>query len=147
MCVCVLLLFWCRRRRCAVCVCVCRISLLSMLHSGSSLSSFMVHGFCSLVLVLVSMSNPLLCFVPSVSVCLCICVLGTDGCLDWRVIQTLTRSMPDLHKTLILANVSRRDSGNVGDGEFVVEEVAMAGEHAPFRHRKVVKDIGGQVKG
>lgn len=54
--------------------------------------------------------------------------------------QTLVRSMPDLHKTLILAYIHQ-----VGD-EFQVEEMAIATEHAPFRHRNVTKEVGGQVK-
>lgn len=59
-----------------------------------------------------------------------------DELLDWREIQTLTRSMPDFHKTLILVNVK---------GESI-EELAMASEHAPFRHRPKPKEVGGQVK-
>lgn len=59
-----------------------------------------------------------------------------DELLDWREIQTLTRSMPDFHKTLILVNVK---------GESI-EELAMASEHAPFRHRPQQKEVGGQVK-
>lgn len=59
-----------------------------------------------------------------------------DELLDWREIQTLTRSMPDFHKTLILVNVK-------GDS---IEELAMASEHAPFRHRPKPKEVGGQVK-
>jgi hypothetical protein len=50
--------------------------------------------------------------------------------------------MPDLHKTLILANPRRRRSNDateivieMDDVAWVVEELAMATEHAPFRHR------------
>ena len=50
--------------------------------------------------------------------------------------QTLTRSMPDFHKTLVLVNVE-------GDS---IQELAMATEHAPFRHRPQPKEVGGQVK-
>jgi hypothetical protein len=50
--------------------------------------------------------------------------------------QTLTRSMPDFHKTLVLVNVK-------GDA---IEELAMTTEHAPFRHRPKPKEVGGQVK-
>jgi hypothetical protein len=56
--------------------------------------------------------------------------------IDWREIQTLTRSMPDFHKTLMVVNVK-------GDS---IEEIAMATEHAPFRHRPAPKAIGSQVK-
>jgi hypothetical protein len=114
-----------------------------------------------------------------------------DGRLDWRTVQTLVRSMPDLHKTLILANVmpieetSRNAESNseVGgrdddlsivsysppmntkaeketeqldqsigvntnphESYFRVDEIAIASEHAPFRHKKAKKAIGGQIK-
>ena len=36
----------------------------------------------------------------------CVLVLPSDGRVDWRRIQCLTRSMPDYKKTLILAEVS-----------------------------------------
>jgi len=35
-------------------------------------------------------------------------VVPHDGSLDWKLIQSLVRSMPDLHKTLILAQVVPR---------------------------------------
>lgn len=54
--------------------------------------------------------------------------------------QTLVRSMPDLHKTLILANARRSASD-----EWVVEELAMATEHAPFRHRNKVTVANAKV--
>ena len=47
--------------------------------------------------------------------------------------QSLVRSMPDLHKTLILAQVRRPLDDSA---EYRVEELAMATEHAPFRHKK-----------
>jgi hypothetical protein len=64
----------------------------------------------------------------------------TDERLDWRIMQALVRSMPDLHKTLILANVRENDEG------FSVDEMAMATEHAPFRHKNTVKGVGSQSK-
>jgi hypothetical protein len=65
-----------------------------------------------------------------------------DGFIDWRNIQTLARSMPDFHKTLILVNVK-----GTRKGTFVLEEVAIASEHAPFRHRlKKSVQVGSQVK-
>lgn len=68
--------------------------------------------------------------------------ISIDGHLDWRQMQSLVRSMPDLHKTLILAQVRL-----IGDDEFVVEELAMATEHAPFRHKKREPAVvGGQQK-
>jgi len=62
--------------------------------------------------------------------------------LDWRAIQTLVRSMPDLHKTLILANVV----GDYRNGTATVHELAMATEHAPFRHRTKMTEVGAQRK-
>jgi hypothetical protein len=62
--------------------------------------------------------------------------------------------MPDLHKTLILAHVKQvktdTDDGlqnpqSNGDCNYIVEEIAIASEHAPFRHKKVAI-VGGQVK-
>ena len=55
--------------------------------------------------------------------------------------QTLVRSMPDLHKTLVLANVKGAD----GDHPYV-EELAITTEHAPFRHRPKAIEIGAQRK-
>jgi hypothetical protein len=63
--------------------------------------------------------------------------------VDWREIQTLVRSMPDLHKTLILAHVVIH---NGGEGPATVEELAMTTEHAPFRHRKKIVEVGAQRK-
>lgn len=68
------------------------------------------------------------------------CVHLVDERLDWRTMQTLVRSMPDLHKTLILAHI--REEGE----DFVVQEMAIATEHAPFRHRNPVKKVGDQRK-
>jgi hypothetical protein len=65
----------------------------------------------------------------------------TDGSLDWRVMQTLVRSMPDLHKTLIVASLRRTSTD-----QYEVDELAMATEHAPFRHKKAAVDVGGQRK-
>ena len=56
--------------------------------------------------------------------------------------QTLVRSMPDLHKTLVLCLVT-------GEGDDrTIQEIAMATEHAPFRQRtkKFSKDVGSQKK-
>jgi hypothetical protein len=60
--------------------------------------------------------------------------------------QSLVRSMPDLHKTLILANVRavRDDHGH--DQQYTVDELAIATEHAPFRHKKALVQVGGQRK-
>lgn len=55
--------------------------------------------------------------------------------------QTLVRSMPDLHKTLIVANLRR-----TSPDQYEVDELAIATEHAPFRHKKATVDVGGQRK-
>lgn len=49
--------------------------------------------------------------------------------------------MPDLHKTLILANIRQTENE-----EPQVEELAIATEHAPFRHRKTTGGVGSQRK-
>jgi hypothetical protein len=126
--------------------------------------------------------------------------------IDWRTIQTLVRSMPDLRKTLIIARVRRchRDHRDIsgcigggggsvhddipttakvnsssdsikssttsiikqnlqdketiienekdegGDGEdeyhYIVDELAIATEHAPFRHKNIPLGVGTQIK-
>lgn len=50
--------------------------------------------------------------------------------------------MPDLHKTLILAYVQETTEL----GKYKVEEIAIATEHAPFRHRNVITEVGAQRK-
>ena len=66
--------------------------------------------------------------------------------LNWMTIQILVRAMPDLHKTLIIANVKQVSAHTIGAIEYslndnncyyyIVEEIAIASEHAPFRHNK-----------
>jgi len=66
-----------------------------------------------------------------------------DGLMDWRRMQSLVRSMPDLHKTLIVANpILGGDDGTLRE----VQELAFATEHAPFRHRKARGEVGSQRK-
>ena len=70
--------------------------------------------------------------------------------------QSLVRSMPDLHKTLILANpilvepvTDETTSGSATTAlpQLVrVDELAFATEHAPFRHRKTRGEVGSQRK-
>lgn len=67
------------------------------------------------------------------------CLL-VDGSIDWRAMQTLVRSMPDLHKTLILANLRWNE-----ERDWKVDELAMATEHAPFRHKR--KTLGETAVG
>eukprot|EP00934_Nitzschia_sp_Nitz4_P008019 Nitzschia sp. Nitz4//scaffold189_size62959//59156//59602//NITZ4_006318-RA/size62959-snap-gene-0.5-mRNA-1//1//CDS//3329539926//8009//frame0 len=77
----------------------------------------------------------------------CIHVMRDEGLLEWREIQTLVRSMPDLHKTLILANVVGDLPENDDDEtEFTVQELAVATEHAPFRHKQKLGLPGTQRK-
>lgn len=113
--------------------------------------------------------------------------------IDWRTIQTLVRSMPDLRKTLIIARVrlchrhhNHDSSGGIGGGGvhddsnipiksssststgsiikkneqdeeedeggvgeeyyYIVDELAIATEHAPFRHKNIPLGVGTQVK-
>jgi hypothetical protein len=68
-------------------------------------------------------------------------IFPKDGFPDWREIQTLVRSMSDFRKTLILASVKRQE-----DGEVLVEELAMTTEHAPFRHKPKLPEVGSQRK-
>jgi hypothetical protein len=49
--------------------------------------------------------------------------------------------MPDLHKTLIVAHPQQ-----LGPDQYTIDELAIATEHAPFRHKKAVVDVGGQRK-
>jgi hypothetical protein len=51
--------------------------------------------------------------------------------------------MPDLHKTLILVYIG---GGNWESGDATIHELAMTTEHAPFRHRHKIKEVGGQKK-
>ncbi|KAI2507187.1 hypothetical protein MHU86_7253 [Fragilaria crotonensis] len=69
------------------------------------------------------------------------CVHLVDERMDWRTMQTLVRSMPDLHKTLIIAHIRETE-----EDAFVVEELMMATEHAPFRQKHALKQVGEQRK-
>ncbi len=95
---------------------------------------------------------------------------GGKIAIDWRTVQTLARSMPDLRKTLIVARVRRRNRASMGsegggardskngragdDGslgvedefEYEVDELAIATEHAPFRHKHIPAGVGTQIK-
>jgi len=64
------------------------------------------------------------------------CIRMVENEIDWRGIQSLVRSMPALHKTLVLARMTT-------DG---IQELCFATEHAPFRHRRVVGPVGSQRK-
>ena len=84
-----------------------------------------------------------------------------NGKLDWRMIQTLVRSMPSIKKTLIVAHVKEKkmdgnNSSSDGSGDdiqqqsikerYVVHELAISSEHAPFRHKNIPKGVGTQIK-
>ena len=63
--------------------------------------------------------------------------------------QTLVRSMPNLHKTLILAHLRRPDNNNNNDDGWRVDELALGTEHAPFRHKRPILGataVGSQRK-
>lgn len=84
--------------------------------------------------------------------------------LDWMAIQVLVRSMPDLHKTLIVATLKECSSDhpdavcftrnnsmeeNINEScraHFIVDEIAIGSEHAPFRHKNVSKEVVGVQK-
>ena len=90
------------------------------------------------------------------------------GTMDWRTLQTLVRSMPDLHKTLIVAHVRRVEEMRApaqgeeggakgppsGDGSnttstsarYSVDELCLTSEHAPFRQKNAPTEVGKQVK-
>ena len=53
--------------------------------------------------------------------------------MDWRMIQSLVRSQNDFHKTLILTNI------RLVNDQFIVDELAIATEHAPFRYKNKKK--------
>eukprot|EP00804_Cyclotella_cryptica_P014968 CCRYP_000582-RA/>CCRYP_000582-RA protein AED:0.03 eAED:0.03 QI:89/1/1/1/0/0.33/3/2671/166 len=98
----------------------------------------------------------------------CVVVVGPEERFDWRRIQTLVRSMPNLHKTLIVANVRpvvRQECRIAGLSDYTgsrmkdttpanscdfssynVEELAIASEHAPFRHKNTPRGVGQQIK-
>ncbi len=89
----------------------------------------------------------------------CVHVVPPDGSLDWRMIQTLTRLVVSTGKTLIVANVKEVTEELTKEKEvdmivtygepplrYVVEELAIATEHAPFRHKNVKKGVGLQTK-
>mmetsp|Transcript_22014 Transcript_22014/g.45849 ORF Transcript_22014/g.45849 Transcript_22014/m.45849 type:complete len:137 (-) Transcript_22014:910-1320(-) len=77
----------------------------------------------------------------------CVHVVGPGNRIDWRTLQTLVRSMPDLHKTLIVVNVRALNQTDPNlSPRFIVDDLAIASEHAPFRHKKASKDVGAQTK-
>jgi len=76
----------------------------------------------------------------------CINVTRDDEFIDWREMQTLVRSMPDLHKTLVLANVNANTKDIDFNNNRCVDELAVTTEHAPFRHRPKPIEVGAQKK-
>jgi len=63
--------------------------------------------------------------------------------------------MPDLHKTLIIVHVLVADESNTAatatnkEKNYIVKELAIATEHAPFRHDKantICQKVGMQTK-
>mmetsp|Transcript_812 Transcript_812/g.1402 ORF Transcript_812/g.1402 Transcript_812/m.1402 type:complete len:142 (-) Transcript_812:1464-1889(-) len=83
----------------------------------------------------------------------CVHVVPHDSQVNWMQIQVLARSMATLHKQLIMVNVrpTRRNIegssvGGVVDG-YLIDELAIANGHAPFRHkRKEIIKVGSQIK-
>eukprot|EP00986_Skeletonema_menzelii_P012012 scaffold6394_cov155-Skeletonema_menzelii.AAC.3 len=90
----------------------------------------------------------------------CVHVVPPDGSMDWRMIQTLTRLVVSTGKTLIVAHVKEVSKDTTKDKttedmvvsygdpavRYIVEELAIATEHAPFRHKNVMKGVGMQIK-
>lgn len=83
----------------------------------------------------------------------------SESCMNWMTIQTLARSMSTLHKQLIVVDILPSFEGEDGalayfkdkdDGYspvyYKVDEMAIASGHAPFKHKKEVARVGGQVK-
>ena len=61
--------------------------------------------------------------------------------------QTLVRSMPDLHKTLVLVNANAAKVIDIdGNSNRCVDELAISTEHAPFRHKPKPIEVGAQRK-
>ena len=70
-----------------------------------------------------------------------------DEFIDWREMQTLVRSMPDLHKTLVLVNANAAKVIDIdGNNNRCVDELAISTEHAPFRHKPKPIEVGAQRK-
>lgn len=82
----------------------------------------------------------------------CVHVVRPESRIDWRTMQTMVRSLPNLHKTLILAHVKEENDIKAGSTRFVVQELAISSEHAPFKQKNkstitpTVQDIGTQFK-
>ena len=77
---------------------------------------------------------------------------SVDEGFDWRRIQSLTRSMPDLHKKLIIARVvleenndnsnnsnSNNNSNNSNSNGFRVEEIKVSTFHRSFKVKREEK--------
>lgn len=91
----------------------------------------------------------------------CVHVLPNDSRVNWMQIQILARSMATLHKQLTIVNVRpgtsvvenpiRTDDHlnheeGIGD-DYVIDELAIASGHAPFRHkRREINPVGSQLK-
>lgn len=97
----------------------------------------------------------------------CVHVVPHDSQVNWMQIQVLARSMATLHKQLIMVNVrpTRRNNKGSSVGEkvlleddhsnnsegvvdgYLIDELAIANGHAPFRHkRKEIIKVGSQIK-
>merc|ERR1712032_226601 len=80
----------------------------------------------------------------------CVHVVRPDSRLDWKTMQILVRSLNELHKTLVLAHVKEKYNPIDSSSNFVVQELVISSEHAPFRHRNKKyncnKKVGYQLK-
>lgn len=77
----------------------------------------------------------------------CVHILDQESRLNWMTLQTLTRSMSDFKKQLIVVNVTPFPVAENRDRDYVVEELAVVSGHAPFRHKRQTKlEVGSQKK-
>ena len=71
------------------------------------------------------------------------CVHVPNQDLNWMTLQTMTRSMSDFKKKLIIVDIIPQSDGL--DTNYIVEELQITSGHAPFK-RQVKTDVGSQVK-
>jgi len=73
----------------------------------------------------------------------CVHVINQDSRLNWMTLQTMTRSMSDFKKTLIIVDVV--PESDTLDTKYIVEELHITSGHSPFK-RQAKADVGSQIK-
>lgn len=73
----------------------------------------------------------------------CVHVVNQDSSFNWMTLQTMTRSMSDFKKRLVIVDVVPHSDGL--DTHYIVEELQITSGHAPFK-RQVKTNVGSQVK-